>query len=409
MPAGRCHQLQFKLARAGRKLHLHPTTGRGFTQGLARVPLAINPNIHRHRRHPLKAYLVEPQVQTIAPPLALVDLDHDRLRPAQGKLRGRRLLAEQSLALAQIGQRRRPTTGIELANTGAVDDQLLALPVVVGIDQRQALLNAGVIRMLRRQGVASGHQPGIPGKVVGLEHLVQGSGAGLVTLATRPEHVTAALARCPSVMVHGLIHGSELPPLLEAASVVVCGPGMGQGAWAQQMLEQVVESSKPRVLDADALNLLSTRVALPAENQVLTPHPGEAARLLGCLVPEVEADRMAAARTLQSVYGGTVLLKGAGTVIASDRETVDIVSGSNPGMATGGMGDVLAGIIGALYGQLDNARRAAALAASVHLAAANLASEEKGFMGLIPTDVIDALPKVLRQSEALSSQGREEP
>ncbi|WP_407942864.1 NAD(P)H-hydrate dehydratase [Marinobacter similis] len=217
------------------------------------------------------------------------------------------------------------------------------------------------------------------------------------------------MARCPSVMVHGLIHGSELPPLLEAASVVVCGPGMGQGAWAQQMLEQVVESSKPRVLDADALNLLSTRVALPAENQVLTPHPGEAARLLGCLVPEVEADRMAAARTLQSVYGGTVLLKGAGTVIASDRETVDIVSGSNPGMATGGMGDVLAGIIGALYGQLDNARRAAALAASVHLAAANLASEEKGFMGLIPTDVIDALPKVLRQSEALSSQGREEP
>lgn len=117
---------------------------------------------------------------------------------------------------------------------------------------------------------------------------------------------------------------------------------------------------------------------------------------------------MAAARTLQSMYGGTVLLKGAGTVIASDRETVDIVSGSNPGMATGGMGDVLAGIIGALYGQLNNARQAAALAASVHLAAANLASAEKGFMGLIPTDVIDALPTVLRESETLSSPGREE-
>ncbi|MEP5174920.1 NAD(P)H-hydrate dehydratase, partial [Marinobacter alexandrii] len=206
-----------------------------------------------------------------------------------------------------------------------------------------------------------------------------------------------------------LIHGSELPPLLESVSVVVCGPGMGQGAWAQQMLEQVLDSGKPKVLDADALNLLSKRVAVPAENQILTPHPGEAARLLGCLVPEVEADRMAAARTLQSIYGGTVLLKGAGTVIASDRETVDIVSGSNPGMATGGMGDVLSGIIGAFYGQLDNARQAAALGASVHLAAANRASVEKGFMGLIPTDVIDILPAVLRESETLNIQGREEP
>ncbi len=235
------------------------------------------------------------------------------------------------------------------------------------------------------------------------------AGAGLVSLATRPEHVTAALARCPSVMVHGLIHGSELPPLLEAATVVVCGPGMGQGAWGQQMLEQVIDSNKPRVLDADALNLLSTRVAVPADNQILTPHPGEAARLLGCLVPEVEADRVGAARTLESMYGGTVLLKGAGTVIASEGETVDIVSGSNPGMATGGMGDVLAGLIGAVYGQLGNAREASVVAASAHLAAANRASEAKGFIGLIPTDVIDALPSVFRESETYAWQDREEP
>lgn len=234
------------------------------------------------------------------------------------------------------------------------------------------------------------------------------SGAGLVSLATRPEHVTAALARCPSVMVHGLIHGSELPPLLESASVVVCGPGMGQSAWGQQMLEQVVDSDKPRVLDADALNLLSTRVAVPADNQVLTPHPGEAARLLGCLVPEVEADRLAAVRTLQSMYGGTVLLKGAGTVIASEGETVDIVGGSNPGMATGGMGDVLAGLIGALYGQLGNPRQAAVLAASAHLAAANRASGSQGFMGLIPTDVIDALPAIFWESENRHRPDREE-
>lgn len=233
------------------------------------------------------------------------------------------------------------------------------------------------------------------------------SGAGLVTLATRPEHVTAALARCPSIMVHGLIHGSELPPLLESASVVVCGPGMGQSAWGQQMLEQVVDSGKPRVLDADALNLLATRVPVLADNHILTPHPGEAARLLDCLVPEVEADRMAATRTLQGIFGGTVLLKGAGTVIASGHETVDIVSGSNPGLATGGMGDVLSGIIGALYGQLGDPRRAAGLGAAVHLAAANLASEDKGFMGLLPADVIDALPRIFRQAEPGSMANQE--
>jgi len=231
------------------------------------------------------------------------------------------------------------------------------------------------------------------------------SGAGLVSLATRPEHVTAALARCPSVMVHGLIHGSELPPLLDAASVIVCGPGIGQSAWGQQMLEQVVASGKPRVLDADALNLLSHRVAIPADNHILTPHPGEAARLLNCLVPEVEADRMAAARKLQAMYGGTVLLKGAGTVVASGGEVVDIISGSNPGMATGGMGDVLSGIIGSLYGQLKDANKAAVVGASAHLSAADTASETCGYMGLIPNDVIDSLALVFRESER--SQVRE--
>ncbi|AXS82640.1 NAD(P)H-hydrate dehydratase [Marinobacter sp. Arc7-DN-1] len=225
------------------------------------------------------------------------------------------------------------------------------------------------------------------------------SGAGLVSLATRPEHVSAALARCPSVMAHGLIHGSELPPLLEAASVIVCGPGIGRSAWGQQMLEQVISSGKARVLDADALNLLSGRVAIPADNHILTPHPGEAARLLNCLVPEVEADRVAAANRLQAMYGGTVLLKGAGTVVASGHAAADIISGSNPGMATGGMGDVLSGILGAVYAQLGETDKAAVLGASVHLAAADKASETRGFMGLIPNDVIDALPLVFRESE----------
>lgn len=227
------------------------------------------------------------------------------------------------------------------------------------------------------------------------------SGAGLVSLATRPEHVPAALARCPSVMAHGVIHGSELAPLLATATVVVCGPGIGQGAWGQQMLQQVLASNLPRVLDADALNLLAGRVAVPSDRQVLTPHPGEAARLLGCGVAQVEADRIAAAEQLQSLYGGVVLLKGAGTVIASGGKTVDIVNGRNPGMATAGMGDVLAGMIGALAGQLESLSEAAVVGACAHLAAANRASQAKGYMGLIATDVIEALPDTYRRFESV--------
>jgi hydroxyethylthiazole kinase-like uncharacterized protein yjeF len=221
------------------------------------------------------------------------------------------------------------------------------------------------------------------------------SGAGLVSLATRQEHVAAALSRCPSVMSHGVVHGSELAPLLASATVVVCGPGLGQSAWGQQMLQQVLECHKPQVLDADALNLMASKTSVAADNRVLTPHPGEAARLLGCTVAEVEADRLSAARKLQSRYGGAILLKGAGTVIVTMHGQMFVVSGSNPGLATGGMGDVLAGIAGGLLAQLTDPAQAVVTAAALHLAAANMATQQFGYMGLQPTDVIDALPRVL--------------
>lgn len=225
------------------------------------------------------------------------------------------------------------------------------------------------------------------------------AGAGLVSLATRPEHVTAALVRCPSLMVRGVTHGSELPALLQQADVVVCGPGIGRSAWGRQMVQQVVASDKPRVLDADALNIMAGRRLVPGGNYVLTPHPGEAARLLGCAVRDVEADRIGSAARLQQQWGGIVLLKGAGTVIATGDEVPAIIPGCNPGMATGGMGDVLSGILGAFLGQVPAARKAVISAAAVHLAAANRAAQEQGYMGLLPSDVIATLPRVLAASE----------
>ncbi|MBR9871579.1 MAG: NAD(P)H-hydrate dehydratase [Gammaproteobacteria bacterium] len=227
------------------------------------------------------------------------------------------------------------------------------------------------------------------------------AGAGLVSLATRPEHVTAALVRCPNVMVRGVVHGSELTALIEQADVIVCGPGIGKSAWGQQMLQQVLDSAKPRVLDADALNLMATRAAIPFGQHVLTPHPGEAARMLGCSVAEIEADRLAAAQKIQRIWGGVVLLKGAGTVIAANSGLPVVIAGGNPGMATGGMGDVLSGILGAFIGQLDNVGGATRAAASAHLAAADRAANRVGYMALLPTDVIKDLAFVLKEIDVI--------
>lgn len=230
------------------------------------------------------------------------------------------------------------------------------------------------------------------------------SGAGLVSLATRPEHVGPALARCPSLMARGVVHCNELQPLLEKADVVVCGPGIGKSAWGQQMLQQVLASGKPRLLDADALNILATRVPVIADDQVITPHPGEAARLLECTVPEVEADRLAAVNALHGSYGGVVLLKGAGTLVsAADRLPV-VIGGANPGMATGGMGDVLSGIAGGFMAQAVKSpdmsiADAVINAAALHLAAANVASRRLGYRALLPQDVMDAMATVLAAAE----------
>ncbi|QBM16247.1 bifunctional NAD(P)H-hydrate repair enzyme Nnr [Marinobacter sp. JH2] len=234
------------------------------------------------------------------------------------------------------------------------------------------------------------------------------AGAGLVSLATRPEHVTAALVRCPNVMVRGVVQGSELTTLIEQADVIVCGPGIGKSAWGQQMLQQVLGSTKPRVLDADALNVMATRAAIPFGQHVLTPHPGEAARMLGCSVAEVEADRLVAAQKIQRIWGGVVLLKGAGTVITTGSEMPVVIAGGNPGMATGGMGDVLSGILGAFIGQLNDIGLSTVAAASAHLTAGDKAAERLGYMAMLPTDVINDLPFVLKETDVIGVRNHRE-
>lgn len=219
-------------------------------------------------------------------------------------------------------------------------------------------------------------------------------GAGLVSLATRPEHAPAVLARQPEIMVRGVDGAEALRPLLEKASVVAVGPGLGAGPWGRVLLEEILESGLPMVIDADGLNLLVEMDADARDNWILTPHPGEAGRLLGSDGASVQADRFAALESLAARYGGTVLLKGLGTLVRGDGGTA-LISDGNPGMATGGMGDVLTGVIAALHAQGLPGYQAAALGAMAHARAADRAAAGDGERGLLATDLLTALRPVL--------------
>ena len=183
-------------------------------------------------------------------------------------------------------------------------------------------------------------------------------------------------------------------PLLARASVLAIGPGLGQGDFGRALLGAALDSGLPLVVDADALNLLAVAPERRAD-WILTPHPGEAARLLGIATAQVEADRYAAVRALQARFGGVVLLKGAGTLVCDGQAPVGVVPYGNPGMASGGMGDVLTGLIAALWAQGLPALAAAALGACVHGAAADAVAARRGERGLLASDLLDALPPLL--------------
>lgn len=221
-------------------------------------------------------------------------------------------------------------------------------------------------------------------------------GAGLVQVATRPEHVAAIVARTPEVMPRGVCEASDFMPLLESADVLVVGPGLGQSPWSIELAQLALASDKPLVLDADGLNLLANGALgdiNPVGNRVLTPHPGEAGRLLSCATAEVQADRFAAVSALQARYGGVVILKGNGTLI-TDGDSVLLSDYGNPGMASGGMGDVLSGVIGALLAQHMAPLESVALGVCLHGAAADIAASE-GQRGLVASDLIPQMRALL--------------
>ncbi|MCP4699262.1 MAG: NAD(P)H-hydrate dehydratase [Gammaproteobacteria bacterium] len=211
------------------------------------------------------------------------------------------------------------------------------------------------------------------------------TGAGRISLATRKAHADLMNIARPEIMSHGVETAEELKKLLAIADVIAIGPGLGQSEWSRSLLEEVSKQEKPVTADADALNLIAKH-DIRLHNAVFTPHPGEAARLLDSSTADIHRDRFAAARAIQSRYGCTCVLKGAGSLIAGETGTIGLCSAGNPGMACGGMGDVLTGIIAGLLAQGLSGIEAARLGVCLHAAAADKAAET-GERGLLAGDL----------------------
>ncbi len=230
-------------------------------------------------------------------------------------------------------------------------------------------------------------------------------GAGLVTVATRERHIAAINTACPELICYGVEDAHYLDPLLKKVDAVAIGPGLGTGGWGRDMLERVFFVGLPLVVDADALNLLAGAPQRRG-NWILTPHPGEASRLLNWSTADIQNDRFAAVTELQRRFGGSVVLKGAGTLVADDSGVVCLCDAGNPGMASGGMGDILTGVLAGLTAQATkagiNLAEVAQVGVCVHAEAGDMAARD-GERGTLATDLLPHLRHLVNPQSGATS------
>ena len=230
------------------------------------------------------------------------------------------------------------------------------------------------------------------------------SGCGIVQILSTKEHFDWPSIHCPELMSAQLGQDNAEKKLWNQCDVLVIGPGLGCGPWGFTCFREAIELSCPLVVDADGLNvlaelpnMLSDESPVKRENWILTPHPGEAAGLLGCTTANIQQNRIRAAQNIVQRYGGVCVLKGAGTVVADSQGAIWICDKGNPGMATAGMGDVLSGVIGALLAGGLEPTRAATLGIWIHSASADYVNKKSGPLSLTATHVINTLPIILRK------------
>ena len=288
-------------------------------------------------------------------------------------------LSVDSLGLEPILQRIQPT--LKLISTATIRTELSARPKNChkGYFGHVLLIGGGL---------------GMPGAILLAAKAALRVGAGLVSIATRPEHLNGAIGFNPEAMVYGVKHGRQLKPLLSKATVLVLGPGLGTDRWAQSLYRMAIQWSGPKVVDASALHMLAKSPFIDSQ-RVLTPHSGEAGALLGCGGEAVQNDRLQALNSIHQKYGGTVVLKGCGSLVAANNRLPFLCDAGNPGMATGGMGDVLSGVIAGLMAQKFSPFDAASLGVFVHAQAADYAAMDFGSRGLLASDLIGHLSKAV--------------
>jgi hydroxyethylthiazole kinase-like uncharacterized protein yjeF len=237
-----------------------------------------------------------------------------------------------------------------------------------------------------------GGGPGMPGAIRLAAEAALRVGAGLVYVATHPDNVAAIPAGRPEIICRGVAAASELAMLEAQADAIVLGPGLGRSDWSADLARHLFRSRLPLIVDADGLNLLSGQ-RVGRNNWILTPHPGEAARLLGTSVGAIEHDRLGSARELARAFNTIAVLKGAHTLVASaaTTECPSVCDRGNPGMATAGMGDVLSGVIGGLYVQTRLLESSAQAGVVIHALAGDAAAAAGGERGLLASDLMPFL------------------
>jgi NAD(P)H-hydrate epimerase len=300
----------------------------------------------------------------------------------------------------------------------------LGLPAEVysSVDCETQLLNAIDYSLLPKRAASShkgrfghvlivGGNAGMPGAVILAARAALRTGAGLVTIITVPQNLQAIISAVPEAMVKTCDYDAEnstaitdlfTQDFIKDITHVAIGMGLGQDDWSLKILQHCAQLNKPMVIDADALNLIASHDITISSSLVITPHPGEAARLLSknitIATADVQKNRFDAVKSLYRLFENSqsciVILKGSGTLIF-DGQLIKICNRGNAAMSAPGMGDVLSGIVIALMAQDINISDAAALAVCLHASAAELVIGDKT-RGLLASDVIDALPKVLQ-------------
>tara|TARA_B110000483_G_scaffold88856_1_gene109623 strand:- start:11042 stop:12568 length:1527 start_codon:yes stop_codon:yes gene_type:complete len=245
-----------------------------------------------------------------------------------------------------------------------------------------------------------GGNSGMAGAAILAAEAALSLGVGKISVATRESSLAPLLSKAPEVMAHQVEHYNYLQPLLDKCTAVVIGPGLGTDSWAEQMLHCVLRNDLPTLIDADAINLIAAGVVTPSKDRIcFTPHPGEAAGILGVSTRAVQENRFEAVQGLQSKLPGHWLLKGNGSLVSRADKPAYLNRTGNPGMASGGMGDVLSGLVGSIMAQGYSVESSAAAGTYLHGTAADIATQKCGQISLRASDLISAIPDTLLSME----------